>query len=49
MKCAHHWVIASPAGPTVHGVCKLCHLERDWPTYLDSESPWTSEAQKSGW
>ena len=24
--CAHHWVIASPEGPTIQGVCQRCGL-----------------------
>jgi len=37
MNCAHHWVLATPAGPMVHGVCVLCGAERDYPTTMDSD------------
>lgn len=33
----HHWLVSTPAGPTVHGVCRLCGEERTWPTTLDTE------------
>ncbi len=28
--CRHHWVIEMPNGPTSHGQCKLCGVERDF-------------------
>src|SRR5512146_2256732 len=31
--CPHWWKLESPHGtPTVHGVCKRCGAERDYPT-----------------
>jgi hypothetical protein len=32
MECIHHWKLASPNGPTVHGICQHCGAERDFPT-----------------
>ena len=32
--CSHHWVIASPNGPTSVGVCKLCGVEREFRNSL---------------
>ena len=29
-RCAHHWVIATPNGPTSEGVCKRCGHQRDF-------------------
>jgi hypothetical protein len=34
--CIHHWKLASPNGPTVHGICKRCGAERDFPTASDA-------------
>jgi hypothetical protein len=34
--CIHHWKLARPNGPTVHGVCKHCGTERDFPTSSDT-------------
>lgn len=34
--CTHHWVIETPRGPTMTGVCKHCHATRVWdavPTF----------------
>ncbi len=28
--CCHHWLIEKPDGPTSHGICKLCHEEKDF-------------------
>ncbi len=36
MDCIHHWKLASPNGPTVHGICKHCGAERDFPTSSDT-------------
>lgn len=30
--CPHHWAIESPNGPTCKGVCRICSLEREFPT-----------------
>jgi hypothetical protein len=36
MECIHHWKLTSPNGPTVHGICKHCGAERDFPTTSDA-------------
>jgi hypothetical protein len=36
VECIHHWKLPSPNGPTVHGVCKSCGAERDFPTSNDA-------------
>lgn len=36
MDCIHHWKLTSPNGPTVHGTCKHCGTERDFPTTNDA-------------
>lgn len=28
LKCIHHWVIESPAGPQSLGVCKVCNVNK---------------------
>lgn len=28
--CSHHWIIASPDGPTSWGRCKYCGAEREF-------------------
>lgn len=33
--CPHRWRIATPNGPTVQGVCRLCGAERTFPTVTD--------------
>jgi hypothetical protein len=30
--CIHHWKLTSPNGPLVHGACKHCGAEREFPT-----------------
>jgi hypothetical protein len=30
LNCRHHWLIEVPNGPTSHGHCKRCGLERDF-------------------
>jgi hypothetical protein len=29
-ECKHHWLIASPSGPTSEGRCKLCGIQRSF-------------------
>lgn len=36
-KHVHHWVIETPAGPTVLGVCKKCNEQRVFPTSFEPE------------
>lgn len=28
---AHYWVLGPPQGGRIHGICKKCGLERDFP------------------
>ena len=44
--CVHIWIIASPAGPTSPGACKLCGERRDFPNAMREED-WAGYA--SGW
>ena len=30
IKCAHHWLIEPPQGPTSIGVCKICGEKREF-------------------
>jgi len=32
--CIHFWVIEPPHGPTSHGVCTLCGIERDFQNWI---------------
>ena len=32
-QCKHHWEIESPAGPSSHGVCRLCGDEKDFDNW----------------
>jgi hypothetical protein len=36
VECIHHWQLPSPNGSTVHGICKHCGAERDFPTTSDA-------------
>lgn len=38
-KCAHHWIIETPDGPTSTGICKLCSEERVFST-TNEASEW---------
>lgn len=41
--CRHHWVIATPDGPTVEGSCRRCGLTRTFPSASalnDPVTPW---------
>ena len=43
--CPHHWEIETPCGkPTLHGACKLCGEEKDFPAA--QAAPWEKEHQK---
>lgn len=35
-KHAHHYILETPTGPIVHGMCKNCGAEGDWPAYEDT-------------
>lgn len=30
--CVHYWLLETPHGPTIQGVCKLCGAERTYPS-----------------
>ena len=42
-RCAHHWVIDSPSGPTSIGICKLCGNEQEFQNSL-SDAGWEKES-----
>ena len=42
-RCAHHWVIDSPSGPTSIGICKLCGDEQEFQNSL-SDAGWEKES-----
>jgi hypothetical protein len=29
--CRHHWLLGEPRGGLVHGVCRRCGAQRDYP------------------
>jgi hypothetical protein len=40
--CAHHWDIETPCGkPTLHGTCRLCGEEKDFPAA--QAAPWEND------
>ena len=49
VRCAHHWVIETPAGPVSRGQCKRCGEEREFRNSPDSSFYWEDDAsRKSG-
>lgn len=34
--CVHHWLLQSPNGPTVRGICKLCGATKEFRTAADN-------------
>ena len=46
MDCIHHWKLTSPNGPTVHGICKHCGAERDFPTSNDT-AVWSDTSHRT--
>ena len=46
MECIHHWKIASPNGPTAHGICRRCGAERAFPTVTDA-TLWGDEEDRA--
>ena len=40
--CQHEWMIDSPNGPSSHGICHLCGIEKDFPNYIEG-SAWGSD------
>ena len=43
MDCTHHWKLASPNGPSSHGVCTRCGEERAFPT-SSAVDVWSNDA-----
>lgn len=40
-KCTHHYVVETPNGTVVvHGVCRECGAERDFPTWIEAQDEW---------
>ncbi len=39
-RCAHHWVIAAPNGPTSEGVCQRCGEKREFANSAEPTSMW---------
>lgn len=37
--CAHRWLIETPSGPTVEGVCRVCNETRVFPTVIHDFEP----------
>lgn len=34
VKCAHHWIIESPKGPTSRGICRFCGAKSEFNNYV---------------
>gem|GEM_PF-5713654 len=32
VKCIHHWDLGTPRGEIVHGICRKCGAEQDYPS-----------------
>lgn len=48
-RCAHHWVIETPAGPVSRGQCKRCGEEHEFLNSPDSSFYWEDDStRKSG-
>jgi hypothetical protein len=50
-KCAHHWRIEAPNGPTSPGVCRKCGAKKKFVNYADHPLGANSlrEASERGW
>ena len=46
--CAHHWVIASPAGEMSTGRCKVCGAEKEFPNSAE-DYLWERSVPQSRW
>lgn len=44
--CQHHWMIASPNGPTSMGECKLCGAQAEFRNSIPG-SGWDRESAQS--
>ena len=40
--CQHWWIIATPNGPTLHGICRKCGEQREFPA-AGPTGPWQIE------
>lgn len=38
--CVHHYLVATPSGPTVPGVCRRCGATRVYETALGWKRSW---------
>ena len=47
-KCAHHWVIDTPSGPTSSGTCILCGEHRDGFKNHIEEKSWMRTDDTAG-
>ena len=45
-RCAHHWVIDTPAGPVSRGQCKRCGEEREFLNSPDSSFYWEDDTTR---
>lgn len=45
-RCAHHWVIETPAGPVSRGQCKRCGEEREFLNSPDSSFYWEDDSTR---
>lgn len=45
-RCAHHWVIDTPAGPVSRGQCKRCGEEREFLNSPDSSFYWEDDSTR---
>jgi Fe2+ or Zn2+ uptake regulation protein len=44
-RCAHHWRIETPRGPTCHAVCMRCGAESEFRTANEHQWITQTEAQ----
>lgn len=45
-RCAHHWVIDTPAGPVSRGQCKRCGEAREFLNSPDSSFYWEDDSSR---
>ena len=38
LKCIHHWKIEPSNGPTSHGICVVCQMEKDFLNSIYSKT-----------
>tara|TARA_R110000824_G_scaffold135553_2_gene298870 strand:+ start:2706 stop:2951 length:246 start_codon:yes stop_codon:yes gene_type:complete len=44
--CVHHFMLASPNGPTCEGKCKKCGLVKEYPNSNEGTIAWKRKAAK---